>query len=433
MQQKSSVLNVAVLGCGTVGTQVVRLLLERSAELAPRIGQEFELVGVAVRTLETERDASIPRDLLTTDALALVAKADIVVELMGGITLAKDLVLAALNAGASVVTANKALLATHGPELYAAADAAGVDLLFEAAVAGAVPVVRGVRESLAGDRVERVLGIVNGTTNYILDEMASNGLDFDIALKQAQDLGYAEADPTADVEGHDAAAKAAILASLAFHTRVALSDVECEGISSVTSADIEAARQAGGVIKLLAIAERITSGESEAIAVRVRPTVLPIEHPLAGVRGAFNAVVVEAEAAGRLMFYGAGAGGIQTASAVLGDLVAAARHRTHGGRAPAESAYADLPLAKPSDVTSRLQIRLTVEDRPGVLAQLAAVVAEHGVSIESVSQQPATTGTATLAVVTHEAPEASLTATVAALRVAPAVQELLAVYRVERA
>ena len=433
MQQKSSVLKVAVLGCGTVGTQVVRLLTERSAELAPRIGQEFELVGVAVRSLETERDASVPRELLTTDALSLIATADIVVELMGGITLAKDLVLAALNAGASVVTANKALLATHGPELYAAADAAGVDLLFEAAVAGAVPVVRGVRESLAGDRIERVLGIVNGTTNYILDEMASNGLDFQVALAQAQQLGYAEADPTADVEGHDAAAKAAILASLAFHTRVALSDVECEGITAVTSADIEAAAQAGGVIKLLAIAERITTADQEAVAVRVRPTVLPIEHPLAGVRGAFNAVVVEAEAAGRLMFYGAGAGGIQTASAVLGDLVAAARHRTHGGRAPAESAYADLPLAQPSDVTSRLQIRLAVEDRPGVLAQLAAVVSEHGVSIESVSQQPASTGTATLAVVTHEASEASLTATVAALRAAPAVQELLAAYRVERA
>ena len=430
-------LRVAILGCGTVGTQVVRLLTEQADDLGQRIGRRLRLTGVLVRDLETPRDPAVPTELLTTDADALLADADLVVELLGGTTTARDLVLAALTAGASVVTANKALLATSGPELYAAADAAGVDLLFEAAVAGAVPVVRGVRESLAGDRVQRILGIVNGTTNFILDEMTTGGLDFDVALKQAQELGYAEADPTADVEGHDAAAKAAILASLAFHTRVALADVACEGITAVSAADIVAARETGGVIKLLAIAERIVTtdsggAEAESVSVRVNPAILPFAHPLAGVGGANNAVVVEAEAAGRLMFYGAGAGGAPTASAVLGDVVAAARHRTHGGRAPAESAHADLPLASDADVVARMQIRLLVDDRPGVLAHVSTTVADHGVSIESVRQQVAHAGTATLAVVTHEADEAALSRTVEALRHTDGVRQLLAAYRVER-
>ena len=435
-------LKVAILGCGTVGTQVVRLLTENAQDLSQRVGRGLSISGVLVRDLETPRDASVPVELLTTDAAALIAGSDLVVELMGGTTTARELVLAALTSGASVVTANKALLATAGPELYQAADSAGVDLLFEAAVAGAVPVVRGVRESLAGDRVERVLGIVNGTTNFILDEMTTGGLDFDVALKEAQELGYAEADPTADVDGHDAAAKAAILASLAFHTRVALADVACEGIRDVTAADISAAREAGGVIKLLAIAERVSSRDldggdptavRESISVRVNPAILPLAHPLAGVGGAYNAVVVEAEAAGRLMFYGAGAGGAPTASAVLGDIVAAARHRAHGGRAPAESAHAALPLASAQDVTSRMQIRLQVEDRPGVLAHVASALADQQVSIESVRQQPARDGAATLAVVTHEANEAALARTVEALRTTPGVLQLLAAYRVEQA
>lgn len=424
---------VALLGCGTVGTQVVRLLRRHSGEIAERVGAPVELVGIAVRSLDADRGPGVPAELLTTDAHSLVRAADVVVELIGGTTTARDLVLEAIGGGAGVVTANKALLATHGPQLYAAADAAGVDLLYEAAVAGAVPVVRGVRESLAGDRVARVLGIVNGTTNYILDEMTNGGYDFDVALKEAQELGYAEADPTADVEGHDAAAKAAILASLAFHTRVSLDDVDCEGITGVTAGDIASARDAGGVIKLLAIAERIEDTRGEAVAVRVHPVILPVDHPLAGVRGAYNAVVVEAEAAGRLMFYGAGAGGAPTASAVLGDLVAAARHRGQGGRAPAESAYAELPIAGPERVTSRRQVRLAVDDRPGVLAHLATTFADHGVSIETVRQQPGTGEAATLAIVTHDAPEAALRATVEALRETVGVRELLSDYRVERA
>lgn len=421
-----------LLGCGTVGTQVARLLLEQEAEIAARVGTAVELTGIAVRSLATERDPAIPERLFSTDAAALVQQADVVVELIGGTTAARTLVLDAIGRGASVVTANKALLATHGPQLWAAADAAGVDLLFEAAVAGAVPVVRGVRESLAGDRIERVLGIVNGTTNYILDEMATRGLDFETALAQAQELGYAEADPTADVAGHDAAAKAAILASLAFHTRVGIDDVTCEGITAVTARDIQEAGEAGGVLKLLAIAERVQAGDSEAIGVRVHPAVLPREHPLAGVHGAFNAVVVEAESAGRLMFYGAGAGGAPTASAVLGDVVAAARHRAHGGRAPAESAYAELPLASAEQLTTRLQVTLEVADRPGVLAHLATAFADRGVSIESVRQHPAHEGAATLAVATHEATEADLLAVVATLRQTPGVRDVLSVYRVER-
>lgn len=427
-------LRVGLLGCGTVGTEVVRLLVTQAGDLASRIGTSVALTGIAVRSLDAERDAVVPQELLTTDAHGVIAGADVVIELIGGIEPARTFVRAALAGGASVVTGNKALLASHGPELYAAADAAGVDLLFEAAVAGAVPVVRGVRESLAGDRVNRVLGIVNGTTNFILDKMASESLGFEVAVAQAQELGYAEADPTADVEGHDAAAKAAILASLAFHTRVAADDVACEGITGITAADIAAARASGHTIKLLAIADRVPRVDgSETVAVRVHPALLPDAHPLAGVRGAFNAVVLEAEAAGRLMFYGAGAGGVQTASAVLGDLVATGRHRVLGGRAPAESAYAALPLASAEEVTARLLIRLLVADRPGVLAQVAGVVAAHGVSIETVRQEPAQGGTAMLAVVTHTATEAALRRTVEALAEADGVGAVISVLRVEEA
>ncbi|HLT84654.1 MAG TPA: homoserine dehydrogenase, partial [Phototrophicaceae bacterium] len=295
-------LRVAVLGCGTVGTEVVRLLQEQDGDLTARTGARLELVGIAVRDTTTPRDPVVDPRLLTTDAAALVRSADLVVELMGGLEPARTLVLDAIEAGASVVTANKALLAAHGPELYEAADARGVDLYFEAAVAGAVPVVRGVRESFAGDRVNKVLGVVNGTTNFILDEMTSRGVGFGEALADAQALGYAEADPTADIDGHDAAAKIAILASLAFHTRVSIDDVPVEGIRYVTADDVEAANRGNHVIKLLAVADRRpTADGGEGIAVRVHPALLPTDHPLAAVHGAFNAVVVDTEAAGRLM------------------------------------------------------------------------------------------------------------------------------------
>ncbi|HEY3436655.1 MAG TPA: homoserine dehydrogenase [Actinotalea sp.] len=430
---------VALLGCGVVGTEVVRLLTRQADDLAARIGAPLELVGVAVRDVDAPRDPVVDRALLTDDAESLVDSADVVIEVMGGIEPARGLLLRAIAGGAAVVTANKALLGQDGPTLYAAADAAGVDLYFEAAVAGAIPLVRPVRESLAGDRITRVLGIVNGTTNYVLDQMATTGLDLDQAVKQAQALGYAEADPTADVEGYDAAAKAAILASLAFHTRVSVEDVHREGIMGVSADDVALATESGHVIKLLAIAERVGSGdggEQAGVVVRVHPALVPVAHPLAGVRGAFNAVFVEAEAAGELMFYGRGAGGAPTASAVLGDVVTVARHRVLGGKGPTESRYADLVVHPVDEALTRYQIHLRVADRPGVLAQVAQVFLAHDVSIETVRQgraQVADGEQADLVVVTHTARDAALSATVSDLAGLPVVTAVQSVLRVEGA
>ena len=337
--------------------------------------------------------------------------------------------------GASVVTANKELLGKDGPTLYAAAEAAGVDLYYEAAVGGAIPLIRPVRESLAGDRVTRVLGIVNGTTNYVLDQMTTTGEDLALAVKQAQSHGYAEADPTADVEGFDAAAKAAILASLAFHTRVATADVYREGITSITSDDVAWAAETGHVIKLLAVVERTPADGTgqDGIVARVHPALVPLEHPLAGVRGAFNAVFVEAESAGPLMFYGQGAGGVPTASAVTGDVVTIARHLVLGGRGPLESRYADLPVLGIADAITRYQVRVRVADRPGVLAQVAQAFATHGVSIETVRQSATRGALADLLVVTHTAREAALAATVTTLAGLDVVEQVLSVLRVEGA
>ncbi len=367
-------------------------------------------------------------------------RADVVIEVIGGIEPARTLILEAMQHGAGVVTANKALLAEDGPTLYEAADEHGVDLYFEAAVAGAIPLVRPVRESMAGDRIDRVLGIVNGTTNYVLDQMDTTGAGFDESVQQAQALGYAEADPTADVEGFDAAAKAAILASLAFHTRVSAADVHREGITGVSAADVAAAKAAGCVVKLLAICERTKTDAGEAVSVRVHPAMLSREHPLASVRGAYNAVFVEAEAAGSLMFYGAGAGGQPTASAVLGDVVAVARHRVVGGRGPGESTYADLPVLTMGEVSTRYHVRLDVADRPGVLAQVAQVFAAHEVSIETVRQtllrDPDAEGDddgrrAALVIVTHTATDAALASTVEALAGLDIVDAVASVLRVE--
>ena len=426
-------LRVALLGCGVVGSQVARLLLEQEEDLAARVGAPLELVGVAVRSVAQPRAVELDPALLTQDAMDLVTRADIVIEVIGGIEPARSLQLAAIAHGASVVTANKALLATHGPEIYAAADAAGVDLYFEAAVAGAIPLIRPVRESLAGDRILRVLGIVNGTTNFILDAMTTQHLELPDALRRAQELGYAEADPTADVEGHDAAAKAAILASLAFHTRVTLADVSVEGILGIGADDVRWAAETGHVVKLLAIAERVADApDGEGISVRVHPALVPIDHPLASVHGAFNAVFVETEAAGPLMFYGQGAGGAPTASAVLGDVVSAARHRVHGGKAPSESSYARLRILPREAIRTRYQMRMDVADRPGVLAQVAGAFAQHGVSIEAVRQAPETVdGVAELLVATHAAEEGALAATVEAVGAQPGVLSVTSVLRIE--
>jgi homoserine dehydrogenase len=425
-------LNVALLGAGTVGSEVARLLWGQADDLEQRIGAPLRLVGVAVRDASRPRPG-IPAELLTDDAQALVTRGDIdvVVEVVGGIEPVRSLLLAAMEHGASVVTANKALLAEDGATLYAAAEKHGVDIFYEASVAGAIPLLRPLRESLAGDRVQRVLGIVNGTTNYILSQMETTGASFDAALAEAQALGYAEADPTADVEGHDAAAKAAILAGLAFHSRVTTADVPCEGIASVTADHVAAAAALGHVVKLLAIAE--TDPDRRGISVRVHPAMIPATHPLANVRDAFNAVFVEAESAGQLMFYGRGAGGAPTASAVLGDLVAAARNRASGAAGGRWAAYAALPVRPAGEAITRYWISLDVADRPGVLAGVAGVIADHGVSLETVRQTPDTDGAATLTVVTHRASEAQLRATVEALRAMPTTRGVLGVMRVEGA
>jgi homoserine dehydrogenase len=426
-------LKVAVLGCGSVGSQVVRLLEEQAADLGARVGAPVELVGVAVRRLDAAREVEVPEGLLTTDAEGLVARADVdlVVEVIGGIEPARSLILSALENGASVVTANKALLAEDGPTLFEAAAKAGRDLYYEAAVAGAIPILRPLRESLAGDKVTRVLGIVNGTTNFILDKMDSSGAGFADALEEAQELGYAEADPTADVEGFDAAAKAAILASLAFHTRVTASDVHREGITEVSAADVASATEMGCVVKLLAICElREQPGGEEAVSVRVHPAMIPRSHPLASVREAYNAVFVESEAAGQLMFYGPGAGGAPTASAVLGDLVTVARNRREGVTGAGESAYADRAVLPMGEARTRYHVAIDVDDRAGVLATVATAFAEHGVSIRTVHQE-GRDDDAQLVVVSHEATDAQLRATVEHLQQMDIVREVSSVMRVE--
>jgi homoserine dehydrogenase len=422
-------LKVVLLGCGVVGAAVYRLLAEQSADLSARAGAALEVVGVAVRDPGRPRAVTVPPDLLTTDAAALVTRpgVDIVIELMGGIEPARTLLLAALNAGKSVVTANKALLASHSAELHEAARRNNADIYYEAAVAGAIPLLRPLRESLAGDEVRRVLGIVNGTTNYILDRMDTSGADFGAALTEAQDLGYAEKDdPGTDVEGYDAAAKAAILASIAFHTEVTAADVYREGITHVTAADIASARTLGCVVKLLAICERSRGG----VSARVYPAMIPREHPLAAVRGAYNAVFVEAESAGRLMFYGAGAGGQPTASAVLGDIVTVVRNRLAGLRGPDASTYAELPLVPIGDALTRYYVQLDVADRPGVLAPIADAFAQHGVSIKAMRQE-GRGDDANLLIVTHTAREDDLAQTVASLSAMTAVRKVASVMRVE--
>lgn len=430
MQSKDA-LRVAVLGCGSVGSQVVRLLLEQADDLAMRAGAPLELAGVAVRRLDAPREVEVPAELLTTDATALVTSGvDLVVEVIGGIEPARSLILAALESGASVVTANKALLAEDGATLFEAAATAGRDLYYEAAVAGAIPIIRPLRESLAGDRVTRVLGIVNGTTNYILDKMDSSGAGFSEALTEAQDLGYAEADPTADVDGFDAAAKAAILASLAFHTRVTAADVHREGISDVSAADVRSAADMDAVVKLLAICELREGPEGEAVSARVHPAMIPRSHPLASVRGAYNAVFVESQAAGRLMFYGPGAGGAPTASAVLGDLVTVARNLRAGTRGAGESAYAARPVLPMGETLTRYHVAIDVQDRAGVLATIAMAFAEHGVSIQTVRQE-GRGADAQLVVVSHRATDAQLAATVAHLEQMEIVREVTSVMRVE--
>jgi len=418
---------VGLLGLGNVGAPLARIIAEQADEIAARTGVHLEVAAVAVRSATKDREVDLPEGLLTTDAAAVVddPTIDVVVEVIGGIEPARSLILAALGQKKPVVTGNKELLANHGAELFEAADAAGVDLLFEAAVAGGIPLIRPLRESLVGERIERVLGIVNGTTNFILTKMTEDGADYAEALAEAQELGYAERDPTADVEGFDAGAKAAIIASIAFGARVVAGDVYHEGISGLTPSDIEYATKLGYVVKLLAIVEGSNGG---SIGIRVHPAMVPATHPLASVRESYNAVFVEGEAVGSLMFYGRGAGGGPTASAVLGDLIDAAANLRKG--AHASLGKLTKAVIRPiDDARSEYYLNLEVADRPGVLAAVAATFGDNGVSIRTMEQE-GLGEEARLVFITHTATERAMQATLHGLRELDAVKRVVSMLRV---
>ncbi len=419
--------NIGLLGCGHVGSALVRLITENGAEIEARSGVHLEVKRIAVRNLARERDVALPASVFTHDGASVVTAddVDVVVEVIGGIEPARELIIEALKAGKPVVTANKELLANVGRELFQTAEGAGVDLLFEASVAGGIPLIRPLRESLAGDRIRRIMGIVNGTTNYILSRMSDSGASFSDALAEAQTLGYAERDPTADVEGFDAAAKAAIIASIAFGARVVAGDVYREGISELSDADIASARELGYAVKLLAVAEESERG----VAVRVHPTMLPLAHPLASVNDSFNALFIEADAVGELMFYGRGAGGMPTASAVLGDVIDAAKNIVSGARGATIGTLARKPIRPIDEVESQFYLQLEVADEPGVLAAIAEQFGSHRVSIKSMQQVGIGDG-ARLIFITHLAREADVRATIHELRDVPAVHRVGSVLRV---
>jgi homoserine dehydrogenase len=418
---------VGLLGCGHVGSALVRLINEHADVIEGRAGVRIEVARVAVRNLARERDVPVPHSRFTHDTESVVTDpaVDVVVEVIGGIEPARSLITEALKAGKPVVTANKELLANVGKELFETAEGSGVDLLFEASVAGGIPLIRPLRESLAGDRIRRVIGIVNGTTNYILTRMTEEGSSFHDALAEAQTLGYAERDPTADIEGYDAAAKATIIASIAFGARVVAGDVYREGIAEISDHDITSAHDLGYVVKLLAVAEEVDGD----LAVRVHPSMIPVHHPLASVRESFNALFIEADAVGELMLYGRGAGGSPTASAVLGDLIDAAKNLTSGGRGATIGALSRRRVRPIDEVESQFYLLMEVADRPGVLAKIADQFGRHHVSIKSM-QQRGIGDDARLIFVTHRAREADLRATVHALRDVDVVHRVGSVLRV---
>lgn len=431
-----SVVRVGVLGCGTVGASLVALVHRQNATIHARTGLSLEISRIAVRDLSLSRPINVENSVFTSDAMAVATdpSIDVIVEVMGGISPARELLLAALGAGKPVITANKALLAAHGSELFAAAEAAGVDLLFEAAVAGGIPFIRPLRESLLAEPVLRVMGIMNGTTNYILTRMSEAGADYSDALAEAQSLGYAEADPTADVEGHDAAAKIAIVASIAFGAEVTGADVECEGISKITADDIAFAARHGYSVKLLAIAERFSGPNGDELSARVHPCLVPNAHPLAAVRDSFNAVFVQGEAVGDLMFYGRGAGGDPTASAVLGDLVDAAVNLQSGAHASL-GAFAPMTIRPSSQLEAAWYLSLRVDDRSGVLAAIAGVFGEHGVSIDSMEQHSLSgpddaANEARIDLIIHPALQSDVRSTLDALGVLDSVRSIGSTIRV---
>jgi len=421
------VVRIGVIGHGTVGAAFVKLVKQQSDTIAARSGVRLEIARVAVRNTATHA-GSLVADVLTQDADFVVSDptVDLVVELMGGIDEARALILKALASGKPVVTANKALIATHGAELFAAADKSGIDLLFEAAVCGGIPLIRPLRESLRGEPIRRVLGIVNGTTNYILTKMSEDGASYADALAGAQQLGYAEADPTADVEGLDAAAKISIIASIAFGTNVVAGDVYSEGITKITAADIAIAHRLGYAVKLLAIAELENS--SGSVSVRVHPAMVPHHHPLASVRDAFNAVVVDGEASGSLMFYGRGAGGDPTASSVLGDVIDAAINLNKGAHATL-GVLTKAKLLPMAQTSCEYLIPLEVADKPGVLHAVTGIFASNNVSIRAAEQDGIGSG-ARLVFLTHMASEAAVQACIAQLRNLDVVMHVGALLRV---
>jgi homoserine dehydrogenase len=425
---EDQVIRVGLLGCGTVGGGVVEILDADDADIAARTGAHLQVVRVAVRNPDKDRGLPLPTDVYTDDPQQVVAAddVDVVVEVMGGRHPAGDLIRQALRAGKPVVTANKELVAHEGPDLFEEAYANGVDLMYEAAVAGAIPIIKPLKESLAGDRIRRVVAILNGTTNYILTRMTEDGADYHEVLAEAQSLGFAEADPTADVAGHDAASKAAIVASLAFDTRVQASDVHREGIERVTPTDIDVATRLGYVVKLLAIANEV----GDDVAVRVHPTFLPREHPLASVREAFNAIFVESDFAGELMFYGHGAGSHPTGSAVVGDLVDVARNVLQTARGPVESQHRVKRIRTIEELRTQYYVLLEVEDVPGVLATVAMVFGRHGVSIAQVWQTD-DDHRVQLVLITHRALERDLRDTVEELARTDGVRHVQNVLRVE--
>ena len=426
------VIRIAILGCGNVGAALVELLLDPAGadDLASRAGARLEVIGVAVSDASRPRPSAphLRQDLLTEDAAGLIARddVDLVVELMGGLEPAGALIASALSRGIPVVTGNKALLADRGLELGELAAAQGTDLGFEAAVGGVVPVIRTLRESFAGERITRIMGIVNGTTNFILSTMADRGSSYGEVLAEAQELGYAEADPTADVEGFDAAAKAAILARLAFGCPVPLTAVHREGITAVRDVDVSFARRLGFAVKLLAIAEQVGDGE---ISARVHPAMVPLDHPLAAVGGAFNAVFIEGEASGPVMLYGQGAGGKPTASAVLGDVIDAARHRLAGTSSPAPISTMDRAPVGIDELRSAFYLSIDVADRPGVLAVVATAFGDNRISIRSM-EQVGLGDEARLIFLTHAATERDMAATLATLETVDAVDAVGGVLRV---
>ncbi len=430
-----SPVRVGLLGCGTVGSALIQLVQEQADGIEARTGMRLEIARVAVRNASKDRGVDLPHDRFTNDAASVVVdpEVDVVIEVIGGIEPARQLILDALKSGKPVITANKELLANHGGEIFATAETSGVDVLFEAAVGGGIPLVRPFRESLLGEPIDQVMGIVNGTTNYILTRMTEAGVDYAEALAEAQELGYAEADPTADVEGYDAGAKIAILASIAFGARVVAGDVYHEGISGITADDMSFAARNGYVVKLVAIAEKLVTDQpgpagNVELAVRVHPVMLRSTHPLASVRGSFNAVFVQGAAVGELMFYGRGAGGNPTASAVLGDLIDAALNLRKGSSASV-GALGEVPIRPIDDLVSEYYVHLDVVDQPGVLSAVAGIFGAHGVSISSMEQE-GLGDEADLVFITHRALERDVQATLRDLRELDVVHHVGSVIRV---